>query len=113
MKRFIASAWVAGVLLFSLGVSAAGPKVVSSTVEDGQDDVDPGLTEIRATFDQAMDQNNTWSVVGGGPMFPKITARPKWADEKTIIISVQLEPEHEYWMSLNSDTFQGFRSPAG
>ena len=113
MKRFIASAWVAGVLLFSLGVSAAGPKVVSSTVEDGQDDVDPGLTEIRATFDQAMDQNNTWSVVGGGPMFPKITARPKWADEKTIVISVQLEPEHEYWMSLNSDTFQGFRNPEG
>ena len=99
MNRLHVSVWLANVLLMVSMVNAASPKVVSSTVEDGQDDVDPGLTEIRVEFDQAMDQNS-WSVVGGGPMFPKMTGRPRWEDEKTLVICVGLEPEHEYWMSL-------------
>jgi hypothetical protein len=100
-------------LLFSCaGVVAAPPVVVTSTVEDGQDDVDPALTEIRVRFDQPMNPDS-WSFVGGGPTFPRIEGKPQWADPKTIVIDVKLEPDREYWLSINSDTFQGFRSRAG
>src|SRR5688572_2818997 len=111
MKRLNTMAWLAAILVAALlacpVVQGATPKVVMSTVEDGQDDVDPGLSEIRVQFDQAMDPGS-WSVVGGGDLFPKITARPRWEDEKTLVIAVRLEPDHEYRMSLNSDTFRGF-----
>jgi hypothetical protein len=96
-------------LLLSAGADAASPRVVSSTVEDGQDDVDPALAEIRIEFDQRMD-SRSMSVVGGGPSFPELRGKPRWADERTFVIAVKLKPDHEYWMSINSDTFQGFRS---
>lgn len=92
--------------------AAAPPRVVESTVEDGQDDVDPGLTEIRIAFDRPMDPTS-WSVVGGGPNFPQVTEKPRWSDAKTLVLNVKLQADHEYWMSLNSDTFQGFRSREG
>ncbi len=104
--------WLVTLLLLSGRLEAAAPKFVTSTVEDGQDDVDPGVTEIRVTFDQAMNQTS-WSVVGGGPTFPEMIGKPRWADEKTIVIGVKLQPDHEYRLSLNSDTFQGFRSRSG
>src|SRR5258706_6243928 len=104
--------WLVTLLLLSGRLEAAAPKFVTSTVEDGQDDVDPGVTEIRVTFDQAMNQTS-WSVVGGGPTFPEMIGKPRWADEKTIVIGVKLQPDHEYRLSLNSDTFHGFRSRSG
>jgi hypothetical protein len=51
--------------------------------------------------------------VGAGPTFPEVTEKPRWVDAKTVVIKVGLRPDHEYWMSLNSDTFLGFRSREG
>jgi Peptidase family S41 len=112
MNRLKAIAGALALVLLSSAVEAAPPRVVTSTVEDGQDDVDPALTEIRVQFDQTMNPNS-WSFVGGGPKFPQVVGKPQWADPKTIVIMVKLEPDHEYWMSINNDTFQGFRSRAG
>src|SRR5205814_191607 len=50
------------------------------------------------------------SVLGGGDTFPAITGPLKWADNKTFVIPVKLEPDHAYEMNLNSDTFKGFAS---
>lgn len=99
-------------LLLATAALAAPPRVLTSTVEDGQDDADPALTEVRVTFDQPM-APASWSIVGGGPLFPKVTTKPRWADASTIVIPVALEPDHDYWLSVNSDTFTGFRNPAG
>lgn len=112
MIRFRTIAWAAGLSVLAGVAGAAPPRVVESTVEDGQDDVNPGLTEIRVTFDRPMDPTS-WSVVGGGPTFPEVKEKPRWADAKTLVIKVGLQPDHEYWMSLNSDTFLGFRSREG
>jgi hypothetical protein len=112
MSRLNTIAWVAVLLVLATDGLAAPPRVVSSTVEDGQDDVDPALTEIRVAFDQPMDPRS-WSIVGGGPMFPEVVGRPRWVDAKTLAITVKLQPDREYRMALNSETFQGFRSRAG
>ena len=112
MNRLTTIASLLPLFLFSVTLHAANPKVVFSTVEDGQDDVDPGLAEIRVGFDQAMSPQS-WSVVGGGPLFPEIVGKMRWADEKTIVIPVKLQGDHEYWMSINSDTFQGFQNGKG
>ena len=112
MNRLVTGVGLLTLFVLAAGARAERPRVVTSTVEDGQDDVDPALTEIKVQFDQPMDQRS-WSVVGGGPTFPKVVTKPKWADDRTILIAVTLEADHEYWMSLNSDTFQGFRSAGG
>jgi hypothetical protein len=55
----------------------------------------------------------SFSVVGGGPQFPNITGKLKWLTPKTLAIPVTLKPGQEYALSLNSDTFKGFRNRAG
>src|SRR5688572_3820430 len=112
MNRLVTGVGLLTLFVLAAGARAERPRVVTSTVEDGQDDVDPALTEIKVQFDQPMDRRS-WSVVGGGPTFPNVVTKPKWADDRTILIAVTLEADHEYWMSLNSDTFQGFRSAGG
>jgi hypothetical protein len=101
------------IFLTACGFALANPpKVVKTTPENGQDDVDPATSEIRVEFDQPMNAGGR-SIVGGGERFPKLTTRPSWIDEKTMAIPVKLEPKHEYWLSINSDTFKNFRSAAG
>jgi hypothetical protein len=97
----------------TLSTLAAPPVVTRAVPDDGDEDVDPVLTEIRVTFDQDMNLTAGWSVVGGGPTFPKITAKPKWLDARTIVISVALEPDKEYWLSINNERFTNFRSARG
>ena len=93
-------------------VHAEPPKVVRASPDNGDSDVDPALTEIRVVFDQAMNQE-IYSVVGGGPTFPNLTGRAKWADAKTLVMPVQLEPDHEYALSINGGSFWNCRSAAG
>ena len=112
MNRLNTIAYVLALFLSAAPLEADNPTVVSMTPDDGQDDVDPALSEIRVQFDQEMSPHS-WSIVGGGPMFPEIVDRPRWEDAKTIVIAVKLQPDHEYQMSINSDTFTGFRNRSG
>jgi len=112
MNRLSPIACMLALLLPAAVLAAGNPKVVTMTPEDGQDDVDPAMSAIRVQFDQPMSPGS-WSIVGGGPMFPEILARPRWENDKTIVITVKLQPDHEYRVSINSDTFKGFRNRSG
>jgi len=91
---------------------AAAPKVVKAVPDNGAKDVDPSTTEIRVTFDQPM-QPGGFSWVGGGESFPKLNGKAHWADEKTCVLPVKLEAEHDYWLSVNNQSFKNFRSKTG
>jgi hypothetical protein len=89
--------------------AAAPPKVIKAVPENGAATVDPQLKELRIVFDQAMSQDGH-SVVGGGPKFPKFVGKRRWENDRTFVWSWQLEPEYEYWLSINSDRFTNFRN---
>lgn len=103
------AAWIG----LGAAVWAEPPRVVSATPDLGDTDVDPGLTELRVEFDQDMDVNGGYSVCGGGPTFPKLTGRPRWASARLLIVPVALEPSRTYELSINCPAAQGFRSAAG
>lgn len=93
-------------------VCAAAPKVVITSPDNGETDVAPDVTEIRIEFDQPMNPGGR-SIVGGGPSFPEISGEMKWVNGRTLTIPVKLKPDHRYQLSLNSDTFNGFRGKNG
>lgn len=88
------------------------PKVVSLDPPH-QAEVDAKTaTRLVVVFDQAMDQNG-FSFCGGGPAFPKAKGRPQWKDDKTVVFEVELEPDHQYSLSLNCPAASNFRSRNG
>ena len=103
---------VALLWVLAAAVIAEAPKVIKAVPDNGERNVDPGLREIRVTFDQPMDTGGA-SFVGGGPTFPKLRGGPQWVDDRTCILPVQLDPNHEYWTSVNSGRFTNFRSKSG
>ena len=92
---------------------AAAPKVVTTVPANGAGDVDPKLKEITVVFDQAMTMGQQYSWVGGGPAFPKTRGTPKWTDARTCVLPVRLQPNHAYWLSINSNQFKNFVSKGG
>jgi hypothetical protein len=102
-----------GALILGPAAAAERPKVVKTIPENGAKDIDPILKELRVVFDQPMSPGGM-SVVGGGPKFPKFTDDdPRWEDQRTFILKWELEPGHEYSLSLNSDRFTNFRGVNG
>ena len=102
-----------GVTLTLIGtISAAPPKVVITSPDNGEIDVDPAVTEIRVEYDQPMSPNGM-SVLGGGPTFPEISGKITWANPKTLVIPVTLKPDQQYQMNFNSDTFRNFQNARG
>jgi hypothetical protein len=90
------------------------PKVVKSTPEIGETDVDPRLGLIRVTFDVPMAPGFSWT--GGGPSYPSVPEgqRPRWsADGKTCTLPVELEPGTQYELGLNSVSHKNFSSKWG
>ncbi len=104
---------ISGLLFFTCldPAVAAPPKVVKAVPDDGASDVDPALKELRVEFDQPM--LHGMSVVGGGPAFPNLTGKPRWENDHTFVCSWRLEPDHDYWLSINSDRFTNFRGTNG
>ncbi len=107
-----------GVWLLSVSVAGlfaeagTAPTVIKAVPDHGDTGVDPALTEIRVTFDRDMTVgSHSW--VGGGPKFPKLTGKPFWEDKRTAVLPVQLEPNHEYWLSVNNPPYMNFRSVDG
>jgi hypothetical protein len=90
------------------------PKIVEMRPANGAEDVSPGLKVIRVTFDRPMAEGFSWT--GGGEHFPEIPAgkKPRWSrDGKTCTLPVELKPNWEYQIGLNSVSFKNFASRAG
>ena len=92
---------------------AKPPQVEKAEPDNGAVDVDPGLREIRITFDQPMSKGG-YSVMGGGPTFP-ISGKPKWMGTRTIVFPITLEPKQSYQLQINSNRkdAQKFKNRAG
>jgi RNA polymerase sigma-70 factor (ECF subfamily) len=95
-------------------VKAETPKIVSLDPPNGARDVSPSVTELRVTFNVPMGGGMSWC--GGGPNFPTSPEgkRAFWTDGgKTCVMPVELKPNWEYQMGLNSRSFRNFQSDEG
>jgi len=111
-RRWLLAMVVGTVLAAGSSGSAAPPRVVEAVPDNGDQNVDPSLREIRVTFDQDMSHDG-YSWVGGGEAYPKTRGDARWVDGRTCVLPVILQPNHEYWLSINSNTFKNFRSKRG
>jgi hypothetical protein len=100
------------VMSVALSGQAEPPRVVEAVPQHESKEVDANLKELRIVFDQPM-QAGSLSVVGGGPTFPKFVGTDRWENDRTFVWAWRLEPAHYYWLSINSDRFQNFRSAGG
>jgi Peptidase family S41/Tricorn protease C1 domain len=99
-------------LLPTVAVWAVPPKVIETVPRNGDLNVDPEVREMRFVFDQDM-RRSGYSICGGGPMFPKTVGRPRWVDTRTLVMRVQLVPDHEYRLSINCPSAKKCRSVRG
>ncbi len=94
-------------------LSCCSPVVVSTVPESGAQDVDPGLTEIHATF--SADMIDSWSWVQlDEESFPQPTGQPRFLQgARTCVLPVKLQPGKTYALWLNADGFQNFQDAHG
>lgn len=111
-KQTVLLSWIVVVVLSTAEALGAPPEVIETVPRDGDLNVDPGLREMRFVFDQDMSRGS-YSICGGGPQFPKIVGRPRWADKRTLVARVTLEADHEYQLSINSPSYKNCRSVRG
>lgn len=93
-------------------VAQDAPKIVSMTPANFAEVDAKTTTELVVVFDREMSKNG-FSICGGGPKFPKVTKQPRWQGMKTLVVEVELVPNHDYEMSLNCPAAQNFRSKNG
>jgi beta-lactamase regulating signal transducer with metallopeptidase domain len=88
----------------------ASPVVVKTVPENGAEDVDPNLTEIKVTFSKDM-HDGTWSwTQESAETFPEVTGKIHYQpDKRTCVLPVKLEPGKTYYMSINSERFRNFK----
>jgi len=89
------------------------PQIAKTTPEIGATGVDPGVTEIRVTFDRDMSQGMSWA--GGGPEFPPVdkSRKAEWVDKRTCILPVTLKRGGYYRVGINSKSHQNFKAANG
>lgn len=89
------------------------PVVTKLEPANGAKGVDAAaVRELSVTFDIDMD-TESFSWCGGGETFPETTGKPKWIDDRTCILPVELEPGKSYVLGINAPSFKGFQSEAG
>jgi beta-lactamase regulating signal transducer with metallopeptidase domain len=90
------------------------PRIVKMIPKNGDNKVDPSLTEIIVTFDRPMGGGFSWT--GGGEEFPTVPdgQKPRWSkDRMTATLPVALKPNASYRLGLNSPSFKNFASADG
>ncbi|MCA9026536.1 MAG: M56 family metallopeptidase [Planctomycetaceae bacterium] len=90
------------------------PTIVELEPANGATDVDSATIALRVTFDTPMGEGMSWT--GGGEDFPQSRGgeRAHWSkDGRTCILPVQLNPDHEYHLGLNSVHHINFQSKWG
>jgi beta-lactamase regulating signal transducer with metallopeptidase domain len=93
------------------------PRVVASVPANGDQFVNPALSELRVTFDVAMGEGLSWCTVDDqGADFPKGPEgkRAYWTeDHRTCVLPVELQPGKTYRLSLNEADANNFQSADG
>ena len=90
------------------------PSVVRFSPLNGAKDIGPELKELRVTFNVPMGEGCSWT--GGGPEFPTIPEgkKPFWTeDHKTCVLPVELKPNTQYRLGLNSLSHKNFKNAGG
>lgn len=95
-------------------VDTEAPTVVSTIPPNGSQDVGPDITEISVTFSEAM-MDKSWSwAYEQQDKFPQITGDPSYDASFTInTLPVELEPNKEYEIWINTNQFKNFTDKAG
>ena len=90
------------------------PSVLQTMPADGDSNVDPGLSELSVTFNEAM-QDGNWSWVQASPeSFPHMTGQAHYVDGTTKnVLPVRLEPNKDYVVWINAAKYSNFRDKAG
>jgi hypothetical protein len=78
------------------------PLVIETVPRDGDAEVDPALTEIRATFSESM-RTDGWSwVTEAGRSAPVVTGLPHYVNQLTAVLPIRLDPGTTYVLWVNS-----------
>jgi hypothetical protein len=95
-------------------VDTVAPTVISTTPPNGSRDVSPDITEISVTFSEAM-MDKSWSwAYEQQDKFPQITGDPGYDASFTInTLPVELEPNKEYEIWINTSQFKNFTDKVG
>ena len=96
-------------------VESVPPVVIKTVPEAGAQDVDPKLTELKATFSKDM-KDGSWSWASKFPKdtFPKMEGKARYLEDKrTCVLPVKLEPGKTYALWLNTEKFLNFKDSTG
>jgi len=87
-------------------------RVVATSPEHEEQNVDPDLVEITIVFNQAVNQEQwSFAAVDEG-VSPEILGDPTFTDAKTCVLPVRLAPDTTYGLSVNSEAHQNFIAAA-
>jgi beta-lactamase regulating signal transducer with metallopeptidase domain len=95
-------------------IQRKAPEIVSLSPANGARDVSPSVTELRVAFNVPMSLGMSWC--GNGADFPTSPegTQAYWSkDLKTCVLPVQLKPDWEYHLGINSLSFKNFKSAEG
>ena len=87
------------------------PQIVELYPNNGANEIDPGTTQLRVTFDRDMNTNG-FSICEEAVGSVQWVGRPKWINARTVVADVKLEAGRKYDLSLNCPSAQNFRSAA-
>jgi hypothetical protein len=82
------------------------PRIIETVPKVAATDVDPGLREIRVTFDRDMATGMSWT---SGSHFPPATPG-RWIDRRTCVLPVTLAKGTYYRVGINSSRYRNFKA---
>jgi hypothetical protein len=117
MKRLYSIFIIAVIIILGAScteIDTKAPNVVETFPVSGSTDVDPSLSEITVTFDEAMkDGNWSWAYADKNK-FPEMTGQPYYRPgHKINVLPVKLEANKEYEIWINSEKFKNFKDQSG
>ena len=93
--------------------SPNAPRVVSLDPPDGATGVDPSRTTLSVTFDQPMDPQGWAWVIEDPTTAPDVGEAHFDASGRTNTVGVKLEPNRDYVVWINSQTYTYFKGVDG
>jgi RNA polymerase sigma-70 factor (ECF subfamily) len=94
-------------------VQSMPPSVVKTVPQAGDTAVDPALKEISVTFSKDMLTDRMWSICQiSDETFPEGAGKVHYADNRTCVFPVKLQPGKTYVLWFNRAQFCSFRDTA-